>query len=471
MIIDLNRFFLVITIVILSIGINPVYENNIPSKAKTINESIDFHVLPTATPDTICPGMSSQLMANPTGGIPPITYLWSPGTGLDDPTSQNPIASPVSTITYTLTATDNSMQTAIDSVEVFVKTPPQTPGPISGPSNACKDSTETYSIAEVYDCTSYSWTVPQGDTIISGQNTTQVEIKWSGPPGPVSVIAGNECGNSNPSVLMVTLEQIPEIIGNIEGPGIACINEKIEFYILESPGATNYLWSVPDDALINYGQGTDSVEVTWGSTPGNITVSAENFCGPGEPASKSILLENLPEPAGMITGKDTACLNHSDYNYSIPPIPSATTYQWNLPEGAEITDGKGTNIITVFFSLDAISGTINVFGENRCGKGDESNKEVVINPCAGIYENQKQELFCLYPNPANGEIGITIPGNKQQYKLIITDITGRVQFFEEGKLIPQLIIKKINISRLSRGIYFVCLIANKESLTRKLIVQ
>jgi len=461
----------VIAIGFLSIGLNALNVNHIPRKLKITNQISDFFVLPTATPDTICPGMTSQLMANPNGGTPPISYIWSPDTGLNDPTSPNPIASPTSTITYLLLATDASMQTAIDSVTVFVKNPPQTHGLISGPSNVCMDSTETYSIAEVYGSTSYSWTVPQGDTIINGQNTIQVSIKWSGPSGPVSVIAGNECGNSNPSVLTVTIEQIPVIIENIVGPESACIHEKMEFSIVESPGATNYSWTVPDDALIIDGQGTTSIDIIWGSNSGNITVIAENFCGSSEPKNKSIVLENVPEPAGVITGKDSVCQNHSNYNYFIPLIPNTIIYQWNLPEGAEITDGKGTNSITIFFSSDATSGSISVFGENRCGKGNESVKEIFVSSCMSINDNKTPELFCLYPNPAKNEITITIQGDDIQGELAIKDITGRLQIFEELKVFPTLNSKKLNISKLAPGIYFIHLTGNNKSLTRMFIVQ
>lgn len=53
-------------------------------------------------------GDSMTLGGNPTatGGTPPFTYQWSPGTGLDDATKANPIAFPGSSTTYTLTVTD-----------------------------------------------------------------------------------------------------------------------------------------------------------------------------------------------------------------------------------------------------------------------------------------------------------------------------------------------------------------------------
>ncbi|WP_353150686.1 hypothetical protein [Flavobacterium sp.] len=51
--------------------------------------------------------------------IPNITYTWSPTTGLSNPNISNPIASPTTTTTYTMTATANGCSTT-DSVVVTV---------------------------------------------------------------------------------------------------------------------------------------------------------------------------------------------------------------------------------------------------------------------------------------------------------------------------------------------------------------
>ena len=48
------------------------------------------------------------------------TFSWSPAANLDDPLSQNPIATPVQTTTYTLTITDINGCTSEDTVTIFV---------------------------------------------------------------------------------------------------------------------------------------------------------------------------------------------------------------------------------------------------------------------------------------------------------------------------------------------------------------
>ncbi len=72
-----------------------------------------------AGPDaTICPGKSVLIGGTGSGSL---CYKWTPETGLDDPTSANPTASPVETITYTVevTSEDLSFSTS-DAVTVTV---------------------------------------------------------------------------------------------------------------------------------------------------------------------------------------------------------------------------------------------------------------------------------------------------------------------------------------------------------------
>ena len=55
---------------------------------------------------TISNGDQTQLTVLASGGTPPYTYLWSPGTSLSSSGVLNPIAFPTATTTYTVTVTD-----------------------------------------------------------------------------------------------------------------------------------------------------------------------------------------------------------------------------------------------------------------------------------------------------------------------------------------------------------------------------
>lgn len=75
---------------------------------------------------TVCAGGSTTLGGSPAaiGGAGPYSFAWSPTAGLDDATLANPLATPASTQTYTLTVTDANGCTATSSVTVTVNSPP-----------------------------------------------------------------------------------------------------------------------------------------------------------------------------------------------------------------------------------------------------------------------------------------------------------------------------------------------------------
>jgi gliding motility-associated-like protein len=76
-------------------------------------------VLTISPPDSLCAGESVQLHTS--GGE---VYQWQPATGLSDPSIANPIATPATTTTYTLIASDDSKCFA-DTGQVTISVFPQ----------------------------------------------------------------------------------------------------------------------------------------------------------------------------------------------------------------------------------------------------------------------------------------------------------------------------------------------------------
>jgi hypothetical protein len=77
-----------------------------------------------------------------------------------------------------------------------LSTAPATPTGISGPNSLSAQQIGTYSISAVSNATSYTWTVPSGWVILSGQGTTTVSIRAGSTSGNIAVAATNTCGSS-----------------------------------------------------------------------------------------------------------------------------------------------------------------------------------------------------------------------------------------------------------------------------------
>jgi hypothetical protein len=96
--------------------------------------------------------------------------------------------------------------------------------------------------------------------------------------GNVSVCAESGCGNSAYIVLPKTIG-IPAQPDTIFGNYYPECNSTNTYSIDAVNGATSYDWEVPVDATIVSGQGTTSIVVNFGVTPGNIYVLSQNTCG------------------------------------------------------------------------------------------------------------------------------------------------------------------------------------------------
>jgi hypothetical protein len=81
---------------------------------------------------------------------------------------------------------------------------------------------------------------------------------------------------------------------------------------------------------------------------------------------------------GAVTGPDTLCQGTQGATYSIAPLPNATGYNWTVPDGATIISGQGTNLITVDYANDAMSGDVSVFATSACGSGPSASLYIAV---------------------------------------------------------------------------------------------
>ncbi|MBL7914997.1 MAG: T9SS type A sorting domain-containing protein, partial [Bacteroidia bacterium] len=81
---------------------------------------------------------------------------------------------------------------------------PQAPTAISGPATVCAGQTGvTYSVPVTYNATLYTWTVPAGSTIVSGQGTNSIVVNFGTTAGKVGCTVKNDCGNRGSKTLTI----------------------------------------------------------------------------------------------------------------------------------------------------------------------------------------------------------------------------------------------------------------------------
>ncbi len=159
-------------------------------------------------------------------------------------------------------------------------TRPAIPGTINGPAEVCVFSFESinYSVGSVKGADSYTWVVPSGWTIISGQNTNNVTIKKNKSVGNVQVRTNNSSGSSAYKSKTVTSKPPPGSIESVFGAIFVTPGTTYSYSVGDVSGADSYVWSVPAGATIVSGQGTTFIRVIF-SGSGTVSVSARNCNG------------------------------------------------------------------------------------------------------------------------------------------------------------------------------------------------
>jgi PKD-like domain/Domain of unknown function (DUF5011)/Secretion system C-terminal sorting domain/HYR domain len=158
---------------------------------------------------------------------------------------------------------------------------PTVPGVISGPTaGVCGLSNMIYSIAPVANATGYTWAVPSGVTLNSGQGTASINVSFPAnyAGGSITVYSTNACGSS--ALRSLSIVGAPATPGVITGPATVCTGSTNHYSIATVTNTSSYTWTAPGSIIA--GQGTKEIDVTYGSSPATnqiITVKATNACG------------------------------------------------------------------------------------------------------------------------------------------------------------------------------------------------
>ncbi|MBK7174496.1 MAG: hypothetical protein IPH84_14980 [Bacteroidales bacterium] len=252
---------------------------------------------------------------------------------------------------------------------------PAAAGPITGNTTVCRGTSATFSVGAISGASTYVWSVPAGAEITSGQGTTSINVFFStgAVSGNISVYGSNSAGNGLPSSLGITVNPLPMQPTEITGPVNICSGATAQ-YSVENTAGIIYNWSVPAGAVINSGQGTNSIEVTFGLNGGYIELSPSNNCGSGPGRVLFITVRSIPSQPAVMEGPEAPC-EGSTVNYAVPNA-EGTTFTWTVPSGSSIVSGQGTNSISMLVGPE--SGEISVTPVNDCGTGPAKTKNIII---------------------------------------------------------------------------------------------
>ena len=438
------------------------------SSSITVNIIAQPVVNVSASTTSICNGQSATLTASGAD-----TYTWSPSTGLNTTSGSTVIATPSTTMTYTVTGfvAGGCFSTNTITINANTGTAPTIPGLIAGNKKPCPNVNENYSVSPVANAVSYTWTVPAGVTIISGQGTNNIHLNFASnfTSGNISVVANGACGVSASRSSSLSLN-IPAKPSSIIGPVTGLCDAAGTFTSATVSGATSYTWSVPAGVNIASGQGTKTASIYVGSsfTSGNVCVTADNTCMSSKP--RCVAIKKTPSVPSTLTGPTTVCAGQQNVSYSTNTVFGATNYQWIVPSGSVITSGQGTPNITVDFGTK--TGSVGVNAYNACGQAGRRAVLVSFN-CRLGEMSSSTSVIEISPNPTStGMVNLTVNSEVNGIALIkMTDILGKSVLIKNIANSIGTNNHKLDLSKFNKGIYLLTVDTGSKKQTLKVVIQ
>jgi hypothetical protein len=147
--------------------------------------------------------------------------------------------------------------------------------------------------------------------------------------------AGTQSGGGFPGGIQ-TIVITPPQPGSISGSSTVCDGANgLTYSITPLSGSFTYNWSVPSEAFIVTGQGTNSILVNMGSSSGNVSVVANNACGDGPARTLPVTVNPNPSPAPQVSASPV-CEGGS---VTLQGFPSGmASYSWIGPNGFSSSD-------------------------------------------------------------------------------------------------------------------------------------
>ncbi len=373
----------------------------------------------TGAPANVCPPTGSYTLSTNSAGAD--SYNWYLGTGINGVTFLS--ANGSNTMDVQFGTTSNSTYVIrVDATNicgtsayrpVLIRRATSVPSAINGLKTACASTSDTYTANAVDGATEYVWSI-SGDASVTG-NTNSVTVNfgptWTG--GTLCVASKVGCFTSATKCIAITTSATPlsTVLG---GTFKACPNGSLNFNVTATPGVATYNWTVPTNASINSGQGTNAITVDFNSNynnTGNICMTATSICGVVAPTKCKSVSPGLPAVPASITGGTNGLCNQTE-PFSTPIMAGVTSYNWTAALGT--VNGNGNNAVTIDFGA-LTTGQVCVSATNSCGTSNARCTSIKGAPNTPASITATPGTWC--PNTAGVEFNANIANVTGAYTL------------------------------------------------------
>jgi hypothetical protein len=363
-------------------------------------------------------------------------------------------------------------------------------------SNVCSiagtNATATYSVAPVAGAfaNGYTWTVPTGGTIVSGQGTTSIAVSYAGnfTAGNVSVTSSNGVGTSLPTTLAVARTAAvvapAALVGQVAG---LCAGTAYNYSFAAGANAQTYTITGPVGSVVTSADNASNTSnvittsnlaftVVYPTTAiVNISIVASNPCGSA--AAKLFVVSKAMGAITTISGP-TAVDTCTEYTYTASAVVGAVAYTWTIPSGAQIVSGQGTSTLVVKFPGTLATGAVlKVLATNGCSVSSALKSSSVLTRIACptareevVLEEVAKTPFSVkaYPNPYTETFNLSLStSSEDKVSVVVYDMTGRL--IERRDVRPSDMVEQQIGDRYPSGVYNVVVTQGEEVKTLRVI--
>jgi hypothetical protein len=187
---------------------------------------------------------------------------------------------------------------------------PAQPSAITGLTSVCNGTSQTYSVTNDVNATSYEWTLPSGWT--GSSTTNSITVSVTNPGGSISVIARNAGGDSLPSSLIVNVGVSTSITTQpATSPQSVCLGGAVTpLSVVAAGGSLTYQWysntspSNSGGTLINGATASSYTPVYSGGTAMYYYCVVGGLCAPTSitsDVSAAVTIGGFPNDSGTYT--------------------------------------------------------------------------------------------------------------------------------------------------------------------------
>jgi gliding motility-associated-like protein len=293
-----------------------------------------------------------------------------------------------------------------DCYEVKVKQAAVDTFSILGNAKPCPGSTAMYAVTPNPRIRIHKWTVPANGTIVKGQDTGEIEIKWANSitTGTLCLDITNDCGTTRRECFKIDVKP------NIDSLPLTGIKEICEgatatFTAQKDTSASAYTWTLPTGSTITSGQGTNQIKVLFGGNSGSVKVQTTAGCAAG-PSAINVLIKNAPDAPASITGSNIVCQGET-VSYKAASVLNIKSYKWKVPSGAILVGSDSADVVTVRWAA-ATNGKLTVKTRSECFESLDKTLDVSVNrlptPKAGVDDSICDKLYAL-----KGVLSVGVP--------------------------------------------------------------